>query len=274
MLAEMLVWAGTRATQPARQLGYAKAAVSLWSRRRRCARDWAEHEANTRDFALRTAGRCRRRDTVWLLGGGTLSDLPLNELSGLFRRVLVFDIAWLPQARAAARRWQNVELRLADVTGLAQPLSEWRLGMPLPIPSAAAMRQLDPVPPDCVLSLNLLSQLPLLPMEYVQRQGVTLQAAEKFGRAILQAHQQGLQDFACPVGLVADARRIWRSRAGEVVLSESAVLGVKLPAPEKGWFWPVAPRGEIDNETGLEIAVEASWPNAAAATSSAAERIQ
>lgn len=261
MLAEMLVWAGTRANRPARQLGYARAAVSLWSRRRRWTRDWAEHETNTRDFALKTVAACRRRDTVWLLGGGTLSDLPLAELSKLFRRVVVFDIAWLPQAQAAARRWTNVELKLADVTGVVQPLSEWRLGMPLPIPPVDAMTDLDPVPPDCVLSLNLLSQLPLLPMDYVQRQGMTVQAAESFGRAILQAHLQGLQNFACPVGLIADARRIWRSRAGEVVLSESAVLGVKLPPPERSWRWPVAPRGEIDNETGLEITVEASRLN-------------
>lgn len=262
MLAEMLVWAGTQASRPARQLGYARAAVSLWSRRRRWARDWAEHETNTRDFALKTVAACRRRDTVWLLGGGTLSDLPLAELSKLFRRVVVFDIAWLPQAQAAGRRWSNVELKLADVTGVVQPLSEWRLGMPLPIPPVDAMTDLDPVPPDCVLSLNLLSQLPLLPMEYVQRHGMTVQAAETFGRAILQAHLQGLQDFACPVGLIADARRVWRSRAGEVVLSESAVLGVKLPPPERSWRWPVAPRGEIDNETGLEITVEASRLNA------------
>ncbi|MCW0235795.1 MAG: hypothetical protein OJJ21_19515 [Ferrovibrio sp.] len=266
MLAELLIWAGTQATRPARQLGYAKAAVSLWSRRRRWAREWAEHEANTRDFALMTVGACRRRDTLWLLGAGTLADLPLAELSALFRHVLVFDIALLPQARAAVKRWPNVELRLADVTGIVGPLSEWRLGMPLPIPSIEAMRDLDPVPPDCVLSLNLLSQLPLLPMDYVQRQGLTVQAAETFGRAILQAHLHGLLGFDCPVGLVADARRIWRNRAGEVVLSESAVLDVSLPAPEKSWFWPVAPRGEIDNETGLEIGVEASRLNTAGVT--------
>lgn len=273
MLAELLIWAGTLATQPARQLGYAKAAVSLWSRRRRWARDWAEHEANTRDFALKTVGACRRRETLWLLGAGTLADLPLAELSALFQRVLVFDIALLPQARVAARRWQNVELRLADVTGIVGPMSEWRLGMPLPIPSAEAMRDLDPVPPDAVLSLNLLSQLPLLPMEYVQRQGMTVQGAETFGRAILQAHLQGLRGFGCPVGLVADARRIWRNRAGEVVLSESAVLDVTLPAAEKTWSWPVAPRGEIDNETGLEIRVEASRLGLDA-TSSPAARIR
>ncbi|WP_341893825.1 hypothetical protein [Ferrovibrio terrae] len=274
MLAEVLIWAGTQATRPARQLGYAKAAVSLWSRRRRWAREWAEHESRTRDFALMTVGACRRRDTLWLLGAGTLADLPLAGLSPLFRRILVFDIALLPQARVAVRRWPNVELRLADVTGVVEPLSEWRLGMPLPIPSIDAMRDLDPVPPDCVLSLNLLSQLPLLPMDYVQRQGMTVQAAESFGRAIMQAHLHGLLGFSCPVGLVADARRIWRNRANETVLSESAVLDVPLPAAEKEWFWPVAPRGEIDDEAGLEILVQASRLNAGPLTSSPAELIR
>lgn len=276
MLAELLIWAGTQAEAPARQLGYARAAVSLWSRRRRCAKSWTEHEANTKAFALEVAQSCKHRDTLWLLGAGTLADLPLTELSKLFRRILVFDIALLPQARAMARRWPNVELRVADVTGIVAPLLEWRKGMPLPIPSIEAMRDLDPVPPDCVLSLNLISQLPLLPMEYVQRQGVTGQGADTFGRAILQAHLHGLMGFGCPVGLVADARRIWRNRAGETVLSESAVLEVPLPLPEKQWFWPVAPRGEIDDEAGLEITVQASRLNTEAeeATSSPAGLIR
>lgn len=258
MLAELLIWAGVQATPEARRLGYARAAVSLWSRRRRCARDWAAHEQNTRAFALDVAARCKRKDTVWLLGGGTLSDLPLTELCVQFRRVVVFDIAWLPGARQAAKRFANLELRLGDVTGIAQPLAEWRQGMPLPIPQADAMLDLDPVPPDCVLSLNVLSQLPLLPMEYVQRQGISKTSAETFGRALLQAHLDGLQRFDCPVGLTADARRVWRSRAGEVVLSESAVLDIALPKQERSWIWPVAPRGEIDPEAGLEMTVQAA----------------
>lgn len=258
MLAELLIWAGVRAAPEARQLGYAKAAVSLWSRRRRCVRDWAGHEQNTRRFALDVASRCRRHDMVWLLGGGTLSDLPLTELCAQFRKVIVFDIALLPGTIRMAKRFANLELRLADVTGIVLPLAEWRKGMPLPIPQADAMLELDPVPPDCVLSLNVLSQLPLLPMDYVQRQGITRQAAEAFGRAVIRAHLDGLHRFGCPVGLTADARRVWRSRAGEVVLSESGILDVTLPSQERTWIWPVAPRGEIDPEAGLEMTVEAA----------------
>lgn len=258
MLAELAVWAGVAAPPAARKLGYAKAAVSLWSRQRRCAQRWQEHEANSRAFILDVARSCRRFDTIWLFGAGTLADLPLTDLSGLFRHVLIFDIASLASARRRIRQFGNVELRLADLTGLVEPLLEWRPRTPLPLPSGEGLAELDPVPPDCAMSVNLLSQLPLLPVEYVKRRGVGRHAAENFGRAILQAHLAGLRGFDCPVGLIADAARIWRSRAGETVMSESAVFDVTLPPPEREWLWPLAPRGEIDPETSLEVRVRAA----------------
>lgn len=258
MLAELVVWAGVAASPPARKLGYARAAVSLWSRRRRCAALWQEHEARSRAFILDVAQSSRRFDTLWLFGAGTLADLPLTELSGLFRKVVVFDITSLATARRRIGQFDNIELRLADLTGLVEPLTEWRAQMPLPLPSGDGLAELDPVPPDCVVSVNLLSQLPLLPMEYVKRQGAGRRATEAFGRAILRAHLAGLEALPCTVGLLADASRIWRSRAGEAVMQESAVLDVTLPPAERQWLWPLAPRGEIDPETSLEIRVQAS----------------
>lgn len=257
MLSELFIWAGVSASPAARRLGYAKAAVSLWSRHRRCAKMWREHEANSRDFVLQIAADCRQRDTFWVLGAGTLADVPIRELSDLFRRVLIFDIAWLASARRRVRHFSNVELRQVDVTGLVDPLVEWQAGMPLPIPSQHVLQDLDAVPPDGIVSLNLLSQLPLLPMEYARGRGVTRAAADAFGRRIIEAHLAALSAFDCPVGLVADAVRIWRSRAGEVVMQESALLEVPLPVAEREWYWPVAPRGEIDPEVAMEIRVQA-----------------
>lgn len=258
MLSELWAWAGITAAPSARKLGYARAAVSLWSRHRRCAGLWREHEAKSRKFIVETAQSCRRADTLWLLGAGVMADLPLLQLSSLFRRILVFDVALLATSRRQVRQFRNVELHLSDLTGVIEPLVEWRPRLPLPLPSSEVLAELDPVPPDCVLSVNLLSQLPLLPMEYVQRRGVGRHAAENFGRAILQAHLAGLQAFGCPVGLVTDASRIWRSRAGEAVMQESAVLDIALPAADREWLWPLAPRGEIDPETSLEVRVQAS----------------
>lgn len=258
MLAELVVWAGVEASPSARRLGYARAAVSLWSRRRRCATLWREHETRTRTFILEIAQSCRPSGTLWLLGAGTLADLPLAELSPLFSRILIFDVAVLASARRQARQFANVELRMVDLTGLVEPLAEWRPRLPLPLPSGESLAELDPVPPDCVLSVNLLSQLPLLPMDYVQRHGIGRQAAESFGRAILEAHLAGLKSYGCPVGLVADASRIWRSRTGETVMQESAVLNIALPPADREWYWPLAPRGEIDPQMSLEVRVQAS----------------
>lgn len=260
MLSELVVWAGVKSFPAARRLGYAKAAVSLWSRRRRCAALWREHEANTRQFVLDVAQLSRRFDTIWLFGAGTVADLPLGELSTLFHRVMIFDVALLAGARRQAAHFSNVELRLADVTGVVEPLTEWRPQLPLPLPSDDILSELDPVPPDCVISVNLLSQLPLLPMEYVRRHGISRTAAETFGRAILKAHLRGLGNLGCPIGLIADASRIWRSRTGEVVMQESAVLDVALPPADREWFWTLAPRGEIDPEAALEVRVQASRP--------------
>lgn len=262
MLSELLVWAGVKSSPAARKLGYAKAAVSLWSRRRRCAKLWQQHEEKSRAFILDVGRSATRFDTIWLLGAGTLADLPLKELSTAFRRVLVFDVALLPGALAQSRRFGNVELRLEDVTGVIAPLEEWRPRTPVPLPSDETLAELDPVPPDCVISVNLLSQLPLLPMEYLRRNGVSRSAAEQFGRGIIQAHLRGLSALGCPAGLLTDATRIWRSRTGEVVMRESAVLDVPLPPGEREWSWPLAPRGEIDPEAGLEVRVQAWRLNA------------
>lgn len=201
------------------------------------------------------AGSSQARDTLWILGGGTLADLPVGELAAMFRQVVIFDIALLRSARRIAKRWPNVELRSADVTGLVQPLAGWKTGMPLPVPGDG-LKDLGAAP-DCVLSLNLMSQLPLLPMQYLQRAGISRLAAEGFGRRILQAHLDGLGPLGCPVGVTADLRRIWRSRAGEPVMSENALLDIELPAVEQEWTWPLAPLGEIDPETGLDVRVGA-----------------
>lgn len=258
MLFELAVWAGVKSFPAARQLGYPKAAVSLWSRRRRCAALWREHEESTRRFILDVAQSSRRFDSIWLFGAGTLADLPLAELSASFSRVVIFDVALLAGARRRALRFRNIELRLADVTGVIRPLAEWQPQMPPPLTPETAMAGLDPVPPDCAISVNLLSQLPLLPMEHLRKRGISRPAAEAFGRALLQAHLRGLQRLGCPAGLIADATRIWRSRAGETVMQESAVLDIRLPPPEREWFWTLAPRGEIDPEAALEVRVQAS----------------
>ncbi|MBX3454298.1 hypothetical protein [Ferrovibrio sp.] len=256
MLLEWLQLVGMRCDAPARKLGYARAQVGLWSRAKRCHAAWAQHHANTRSFIeallkdLPAGGNC------WVLGAGLLEDLPLAALAAKFDHVLLADICFMRQVWHAAQAVPRCEPRLFDATGVTAGLTGWHPGQPLPEP--AADLPLDDTAPSLVLSVNLLSQLPLLPLEWLERQGVGLSERQAYGRRILQAHLSALRALPCRVGLISDHRRIFRNRAGEAVVSESAVLDITLPPAETEWTWALAPLGEIDRQTSLDLRVLAT----------------
>ncbi len=258
MLAELVLNALVRCDPAARRLGYGRGAVSLWSRARRCAAAWAPHHAATQDYVLARLATLPRGGTAWVLGAGLLADLPLAALAAQFDRVLLADIAFLPGLGRRLRGFGNVELRLFDASGLVAPLASWRPELPLPAPSAQALALLDATPPALVLSLNLLSQLPLLPLDWLERHGIGFVARQDYGRRIVAAHLAGLRDLGCPVALVSDHRRIFRNRAGEVVVAESALFDVTPPPAEREWSWALAPLGEIDRHTALDLRVLAA----------------
>lgn len=259
MLAELVLNALVRCEAPARRLGYGRGAVSLWSRSRRCARAWAPHHAATREFV---AGLLRdlpqQGGTAWVLGAGLLDDLPLDDLCSRFDRVILADIAFLPGMARRLRRYRNTEMHLFDATGIVAPLSRWQPAENLPQPEVNALSALDTTAPSLVLSLNLLSQLPLLPLTWLERHGVDHGTRQDYGRRIVAAHLAGLRGLSCPIGLVSDFRRIFRNRAGEPVVAESALFDLTPPVAEREWTWSLAPLGEIDRQTALDLRVLAT----------------
>jgi len=256
LLLEWLQLVGIRCDASARKLGYARAEVSLWSRARRCHAAWAPHHANTRAFVESLLSGLPAGGTCWVLGAGLLDDVPLAALSARFDRVLLADISFTRATWRELSSLPRCEPRLFDATGIVAPLADWQPGQALPMPRAQL--HLDATAPALVLSLNLLSQLPLLPLEWLERHGVALAERQAYGRRILQAHLAALRGLACPVGLVTDFRRIFRNRAGEAVMSESALLDVSPPVAEQEWSWTLAPLGEIDRQTRLDLRVLAT----------------
>lgn len=257
MLREWLMLPRVRCAQEARRLGYARAQVGLWSRARRCGGAWLPHHQRVRAFVAGLAAGVPRPRRLWVFGAGLCDDLPLAELAGQFEKIILADICFLPETLRRLRLYANVEARLFDATGLVTAVHDWT-GGPLPEPSPGILQQLDQQPPDLVLSLCLLSQLPLLPMEWLENRGADMGARRAFGRGILKAHLESLRQFDCAVGLVSEARRIFRNRAGEAVVSESALLDLTPPPAMQEWTWPLAPIGEIDGQTSLDLRVFAT----------------
>ena len=241
MLLEAFQYLITPAGREARRLGHLAASISLWSRAGRCRAAWAEHERRCHAAVEQAIEGLPRRRTVLVLGSGLMRDVDLDGLAASFQQVMLVDLVhlWPLRWRVAGRR--NVELAVSDLAGadgllagtatqLIDPLVGWRADPEI----------------DLVISANMLSQLPLLPIEYVARH--RLIRSKHLAAEIVRNHLDGLRGFGCRVCLLTDTERITRDRRGEIGERSDLLQGVALPSPPLAWEWTLAPFGEIDGD--------------------------
>lgn len=266
MLREAWEYLTTPAGAEARAFGYLAEAVALGARHRRQRAAWAPHVAACRRFIVEAAERAPATGTkaggaALVAGSGRLIEVPLAELAARFESVVLADLVHPPAARRAARRFANVRLAEVDLTGALKPLdAALRGGGPLPCPA----------PPDLgpdlapegggrfafAVSCNLLSQLPLLPLEAIGRRAPAVGAAERaaFAAALAAAHLAWLKRAGTVAALVTDVESLWL-KDGTVLEREGSLWGAALPAPDVTWDWNIAPRPEEDRWLDLRHAV-------------------
>lgn len=246
MLAELITSLITPCRPYVRGLGYLHEALAIRSRYRRCQAAWRGHLERSCDFVLTCAERCDDRRQVVVLGAGLLLDVPLAALATIFRRVILVDIVFLPEVRRRVRSYRNVVLVEQDVTKMAATLYRRRnqelLALPLSVPDIPALA--DGV--GLVVSLNILSQLTVVPLAYARKHWPSLAAAqgEDWCRQIMEAHYRALLATPGAVCLIADYAFEERDRRGEVVNCDSTVFDLPLPRPDIVWAWEIAPPGE------------------------------
>jgi hypothetical protein len=238
---------------------YLHEAIATCARYHRNRRAWRPHLDNTRAFVLAAADRCEGKGSVAVYGAGLLHDVPLQELASLFRQVYLLDLVFLRETRAMARRYGNVVLVRHDATNAAEALHRnARQGI-------GGLPESSPAPPECVrradlvVSLNLLSQLWVMPRAYALRNAGTLdeEQLDAWCSRIVAAHLALLRSLDHRVCLVADHTRVRRDGSGAVVDTGSTVYGLPLPGPDAVWTWNLAPRGESDRFTSTELNVGA-----------------
>jgi len=242
MLLEAFQYLITPAGREARRLGHLAASISLWSRAGRCRAAWAEHERRCHAAVRKAIEGLPRRRTVLVLGSGLMRDVDLDALSASFERVVLVDLVhlWPLRLRVAGR--SNVRLVASDLAGahgllaggtakLTDPLAEWRENPEI----------------DLVISANMLSQLPLLPVEYAAKHRLT--RSKSLAGDIVRNHLDGLRGFDCRVCLLTDTEQVVRNRQGEVRERRDLLYGIALPSPPLAWEWTIAPFGEINRDS-------------------------
>ena len=229
-----------------RRMGYVRELRALRARRNRCREAWRPHLAHTREVILEAAARCERRRSALIVGSGLLFDVPLEALSRQFERVVLVDIVHAWSVHREAGRFSNVRLVPLDVTGVVErchALARRRAPAPLPRRPVECFVDEDF---DLVASVNVLSQLPVVPNGYMSRRIRSLTEADtrEFSRALVVNHLDWLCSFQGIACLVTDLERLCHGACGPAS-REGSLWGVTLPEGGRDWMWDLAPRPEM-----------------------------
>jgi|GEM_PF-6383540 len=110
-----------------------------------------------------------------------------------------------------------------------------------------------------VVSLNLLSQLWVIPRTYVLKKlrGLEEDQLDDWCGQIVSSHYAFLQSLPCDVCLITDFEFIKRDKSGGIVSHSSTIFNLRLPAPKESWTWNIAPMGEYRGYLSKDLNVGA-----------------
>jgi len=237
----------TRCPWHLRAMGYLREAIGIRRRARRCRDYWQNHVDHCRAIILRSIEKCDQRRTVAILGGGLLNDVPLEELSRSFENVLLVDIVHPLWSRRRSRALKNVQRTSADITNTVLDLYHVSDEPKKPLPHSIPNLFLDRADLDLTVSVNLLSQLPCMPMDYLtQMRAHSLEGMEAYARDVIQAHLEYLASLPGRVVLITDVERRKLDLMNRVVEVKDLLFGLKLPKHDEEWEWRLAPCPEAD----------------------------
>jgi len=259
MLYEFFTSLTTACPQYVRHMDYLYEVIAMRSRYLRNRTAWEPHLENTRCFVLSSAEECRNRSKAVVLGSGLMLDVPLKELSSMFREVVLLDIVLLPEVRRSIGQYSNVKLIQHDVTNMAETLYDNIHRGILELPHAAPLVPEIDSSTGLAVSLNILSQLWVMPRAYALKKLRNLdeERVDDWCRQIVESHYAFLTSLPCTVCLVADHEFIQRDRQGTIVSRGSTIAGLTLPPPDTSWIWDIIPMGENRQFLSKELTVGA-----------------
>jgi hypothetical protein len=188
-----------------------------------------------------------------------LLDVPIEELSSAFREVVLMDVVCLPEVRRRLKAYDNVRFVRRDVTNIAEALFQNVRSGRYELPFADAVLPEIDKDTGLVISLNVLSQLTVIPRKYALQKlpGIARHQVESWCRRIVEAHYSFLQSLPCSVCLISDYRYAHRNPAGVITAQGTTLSGAFLPEPDDSWVWHIAPLGEESRQFSKELNVGA-----------------
>jgi hypothetical protein len=244
MIQELIESILTPATREARKLGYLYETIALKQRYRRNKREWQAHIDNCRRHTLAALGPAKH---MAILGSGPLLEIPMDDLIARCERITLVDFVHPREVRAKWGRHPKVELIEADLLGIAAELLRWKSG-PLPRPRVPEIRA------DFVLSANCLSQLALMPRQFLEKK-IAPADLDDYSEKLAAAHLREVKKQTHL--LIADFETRVIGENGETIERSAPFFDRASLKMLDSWNWRLAPPGEIYKRRSVEMSAGA-----------------
>jgi len=226
-----------------RKFGFKTDQQGIINRYIRESEQWQEHLVNTKNYIIESA-KLKNKENCFVIGSGWLLDVPIDELSMLFKKVTLIDIVHPRQITHKIKKYKNVETIEIDITGFVEPVyyfmkktkkQKLKLSSVKQIYSELCINKLKNA--DFVISVNILNQLDILICDYIKRYNIyTDTEIDQFRKTIQQNHLDILPvSKSC---LITDYKEVNLNEKMEIINSNSLIY-VDLPENKKTkkWQW-------------------------------------
>jgi len=222
---------------------------------------WNRHLEKCRDFILKAAERVRPKK-VTVLGSGWLLEVPVLELSEKVEKVILVDIVHPPEVRKQTVEMKNIEVSEQDVSGgLIKEV--WDKGGRFNFLSK--MRSLDDIKipqyrfhgdPGMVVSVNILTQLEILPERFLKRHTrVSEEEYLKFRTEVQRNHIKSLGGYRAVI--ITDTSETITEKNGSVTEKKTLLAELPKGSYSESWTWDFDLRSQDYNMQKSVLSVTA-----------------
>jgi len=245
MIVEIIKYMLSTASSAVKKTGYLHEAIAIESRYKRAKESWQPHIDNTRNQIISTVSKINKFDCIVVAGAGSLFDVPVALLAEKFNQVILIDIVFTHKARQIAGRFNNVQLQVADLSGIQDPAILCASTRNLPELDVPQLPELLSHP-DLFVSVNLFSQLAVTPrMCLEKKQQYDEKILDQWCSELLNNQLQFMRQLECPVCIISDHTHHVLDQHGKQVQQNDMLYGCQLPGKQADWLWDLAPAGEL-----------------------------
>lgn len=202
---------------------------------------WNNHLKNCRNYILKAIDYYKP-SKVTVLGSGWLLDVPIKEMHELVTEINLVDIIHPPEVKEQITGLKKVILREEDISGGLINEVWQKAGQKI---FFNKLRSLDEIKiseyqPDfeagMVISLNILTQLENLPLEFLRKRSkISEESFLQFRKRVQSAHISFLKKHDSV--LISDISEVITGKSGDVIENQSVLVVLPDTEDREEWTW-------------------------------------